>query len=100
MKALWLETEPYLCQNNLKPIKKINKPFYEYLVKNNFSDEWDCYSICEKYITGKSYRPNIKYKIVPYADVFGLALVDSDKLIAIRNTKKQIKEVLNYLLQK
>lgn len=100
LQDLWLETEPYLCNNNFKPIEKINKAFYKYLVKNDFSDEWDCYSICEKYITGKSYRPNIQYRIVPYAGVFGIRLVDSDRLIAIRNTKKQIKDVLNYLLQK
>lgn len=100
LQYLWLETEPYLGNNNLKPIEKIDKVFYKYLVKNNFSNEWDCYSICQKYITGKSYRPNIKYRIVPYAGVFGIKLMDTDKLIAIRNTQKQIKEVLNYLLEK
>lgn len=97
---LFLKTEPYLSFNNLKPIEKINKTFYKYLVKNKFSDEWDCWSICEKYITGKSYRPNIKYRIVPYDNIFAIRLVNGSKLIAIRNTKKQIEEVLNYLLQK
>lgn len=100
LEKLWLETEPYLSYNNLKPIKKINKTFYKFLVKHNFSDEWDCLSICKKYVTGKSYRPNIKYEIVPYGGVFGLKLVDSDRLIAVRNTKKQITEVLNYLQSK
>lgn len=100
LQELWLDTEPYLCNNDFKPIEKINKAFYEYLVKHNFSDEWDCYSICEKYITGKSYRPNIKYIIVPYAGVWGIKLVDGDKLIAVRNTKKQIKKVLDYLSER
>lgn len=97
---LWLETEPFLCNNDFKPIEKINKAFYKYLIENQFSDKWDCWSICEKYITGKSYRPNIKYVIVPYAGVFGIKLFDSDKLIAVRNTKKEIKKVLTYLLRK
>lgn len=100
LEDLWLKTEPYLCMNRLKPIERINKTFYKFLVKNNFSDEWDCWSICEKYITGKSYRPNIKYIIVPYAGVFGIRLVNSDRLIAIRNTKGEIGRVLNYLEQK
>lgn len=100
LQDLWLQTEPHLSKNDFKPIEKINKEFYKYLVKHKFSDEWDCYSICDKYVAGKSYRPNIKYRIVPYAGVYGIRLVDSDKLIAIRNTKKQIKAVLNYLLQK
>jgi len=98
LQDLWLETELYLCNNNLNPIEKINKAFYKFLVKYNFPDELDCYSICERYITGKSYRPNIKYRIVPYAGVFGIRLIDSDRLIAIRNTKREIKEVLTHLM--
>lgn len=97
---LWLETEPYLCKNDFKPIEEINKAFYQFLIKYNFPDEWDCWSICEKYITGKSYRTNIKYEIFPYAGEFGIRLIGSDRLIAIRNTKKQINKVLNYLKQK
>lgn len=97
---LWLDTEPYLGKNDLRPIEKINKAFYNFLVKNNFPNSWDCWSICEKYITGKLYRPNIKYEIVPYAGVFGIRLIDGDKLVAIRNTKREIKRVLNYLTEK
>lgn len=101
LEKLWLDTEPYLCMNRLKPIEKINRIFYKFLVKNKFSDEWDCWSICEKYITGKSYRPSSKFKIVPYGDFeFALKTIDGNKVVAIRNTERQIKNVLNYLEQK
>lgn len=98
---LWLDTEEYLSMNRLKPIEKINKTFYKFLVKHKFSDSWDCWSICEKYITGKSYRPNSKFKIVPFGDYeFALKTIDGNKVVAIRNTERQIKGVLKYLEEK
>lgn len=98
---LWLDTEPYLSFNRFYPIKNISKPFYDYLTKHKEEiKDLDCWTICQNYIVGKEYRSVIKYRIVPYGGVFGIRLVDNDKLIAIRNTKKQIKQVLNYLLEK
>lgn len=95
---LWLETEEYLCNNRYAPIKKIHPGFYEFLIKNKFSNDWDCWSICEKYVTGKSYKPYLKFKIVPYGkNEFALKSTEEDKIIAIRNTKKQVTEVMKYL---
>lgn len=94
---LWMKTEPYLGRNRIKPIQKIDPEFYNFLVKNNFDDTWDCYSICKEYFNSKYYLPKIKYKIVPHAGVFGLKLESKDRLIAIRNTKKEITQILNFL---
>lgn len=98
---LWLDTEQYLSHNYYAPIRKINLAFYKYLLKNRFSNEWDCWSICQKYITGKSYRPNMgfhNFEIVKYADVWGLKRKGCDKLIAIRNTQQEIRGVIKYLI--